>query len=297
MDEKDWLILKTLQEKKSITKTASSVFISQPALSKRLQQMEERFGVTLAVRSKSGIELTPEGDYLATCSAELLDRMRSIDETVRGMRGELQGTLRIGASQFSTKYLLPDILMRFKELHPRVEFYLDGGWSTDISRMVHNGELHIGFIRNEHVRAEKKYVLFRERTYICSKKPISLERLPDEPLINHRTDPLVKARFNAWWADNYSIPPRISMEVTSLDTATSMVEHGLGYGVLSELVVNRLGDGIHHYEMFHKNGKPYYRHIWLIYNTAARQLKLVEAFIDFVIKFKYGNDMDALKPL
>ena len=297
MDEKDWLILKTLQEKKSITKTASAVFISQPALSKRLQQMEERFGVTLAVRSKSGIELTPEGDYLATCSAELLDRVRAIDEAIRGMRGELQGTLRIGASAFSTKYLLPEILMRFKERHPLVEFHLAGGWSSDIGRMVHAGELHVGFIRNEHVRAEKKYPILRERSYICSKKPLSLERLPEEPLISHRTDPLVKARFNAWWAANYSVPPRVSMEVDSVGTATDMVEHGLGYGILSELVVNRLGSDIHRYEMFTKDGSPYFRHIWLIYNTTARQLKLVEQFIDFAIHFQFGNSMDSLKPL
>ena len=95
MDEKDWLILRTLQEKKSITKTASTVFISQPALSKRLQQIEERFGVTLAVRSKTGIELTPEGSYLASSACELLEKIRSMDESIRGMRDELQGTLRI----------------------------------------------------------------------------------------------------------------------------------------------------------------------------------------------------------
>ena len=297
MDEKDWLILKTLQEKKSITKTASAVFISQPALSKRLQQMEENFGVALAVRNKSGIELTAEGEYLATCSIEMLDKIRTIDETIRGMRGELRGTLRIGASQFSTKYLLPDIFMRFKEEHPLVEFYLESGWSSDIGRMVNNGELHVGFIRNEHVRAEEKYVLLRERTYICSKKPLSLERLPEEPLINHRTDPMVKARFNAWWLENYAIPPRTIMEVNALDTATNMMEHGLGYAILSELVVNRLGKDIYRYEMFCKNEKPYYRHVWLIYNATARQLRLVATFIDFVLKFKFGNDIDSLRTI
>ncbi len=54
MDEKDWLILKTLQEKRNITQTAAAVYISQQALSKRLKLVEERFGVSVALRNKNG---------------------------------------------------------------------------------------------------------------------------------------------------------------------------------------------------------------------------------------------------
>lgn len=295
MDEKDWLILKTLQEKKSITKTAAAVFISQPALSKRLQQLEERFGVTLAVRSKTGIELTPEGDYLATCSAEFLDRMRTMDEQLKGMRGELQGTLRIGASNFCTKYVLPDILMDFKKQHPLVEFHIESSWSSDISRMVHSGDLHVGFIRNEHMRVEKKHILLRERTYICSRTPISIERLPEEPQISHRTDPLVRAKFNTWWAANYDHPPRVSMEVDQVSTCAEMVLRGLGYGILSELVVNRM-PGIHKHEIFHQNGEPYFREIWLICSNTVRQFQLVDKFINFTSSFRFGNELDEFKP-
>ena len=61
MDEKDWLILKTLYEQSSITKTAATLFISQPALSNRLQQIEDRFGTQIVVRTKKGVQFTPEG--------------------------------------------------------------------------------------------------------------------------------------------------------------------------------------------------------------------------------------------
>jgi len=294
MDEKDWLILKTLQEKKSITKTAATMFISQPALSKRLQQIEERFGVTLAMRSKTGIKLTSEGDYLAACACELLEKVRSMDESIRGMRDDLQGTLRIGATHFITRYILPDILMRFKELHPQVEFHLVGGWSSDISRMALAGDLHVGFIRNESVKAENKLALIRERTYVCSRKPINMTRLPEEPQIAHRTDSLVRAKLNAWWNDNYSIPPRVSMEVDQVSTCAEMVARGLGYGILSELPVSQMPD-VHKHEIFHKNGEPYFRYVWLTYSNAARQLKFADRFIDFVAAFEFGNELDALR--
>lgn len=295
MDEKDWLILKTLKEKKSITKTAAAVFISQPALSKRLRQIEERFGVSLAARGKSGIELTPEGELLASCSAELLNRIRDMDERLKSMRGELRGILRIGASNFCTRYVLPDVLTEFKRRHPLVEFHIDSGWSSDIVRAVNSGGLHAGFIRNEHMRAEKKHMFLRERTYICSRKPIDMARLPGEPQISHKTDPQVRAKLSAWWAAKYDRPPRVSMEVDQVNTCAEMVDRGLGYGILSELVVNRM-PGIHKYEIFHSNGEPYYREVWLISNAAARQLRLAEAFIDFVENFRFGNELDRLRP-
>ena len=65
MDEKDWLILKTLFEKKSITKTAATLFISQPALSSRFAA--DRGPVrnnNCGEEGKKGLQFTPEGEYL-----------------------------------------------------------------------------------------------------------------------------------------------------------------------------------------------------------------------------------------
>lgn len=295
MDEKDWLILKTLQEKKSITKTAATVFMSQPALSKRLQQIEERFGVILAVRGKTGIVLTAEGDYLASRSCELLETIRSMDENIRGMRDELQGTLRIGASFFTVRYILPDLLIGFKQLHPQVEFHLESAWSSEIARMVQTGDLHVGFIRNEAVRADNKLELIRERTYVCSKYPINMERLPEEPQISYRSDPLVKAKLNTWWSDHYTRPPYVSMEVDQMGTCAEMVARGLGYGILSELPASQIPD-LYKYEIFHQNGEPYFRYVWLTHTNTARQLKLVNRFIEFAEICELGNELDQLRP-
>lgn len=286
MDEKDWVILKTLQEKRSITKTAAAVFISQPALSKRLQLMEERFETSIAIRTKNGIELTPAGEYLARCSTEFLDKMRSIQERVNDMADEVRGTIRIGASYFCTKYLLPEILMRFKERYPLVELELNSAWSSNIGKLVQNRDIHIGFIRNDHVVAEEKYLMVSERTYICSKKEISLDHLPDEPQISYKSDVLIRADLEAWWNEHYTRPPRISMEVDTVGTSADMVERGLGYAFLSEFLADGVTDAWKH-EVLHSNGEPYYRHTWLITNNDARRLKMIEHFIRFVREQKF----------
>lgn len=295
MDEKDWLILKTLHEKRNITKTAAAVYISQPALSKRLQQIEDRFGASVAVRGKNGIELTPAGEYLAECSYEMLNRMRAIGEHINNLGHEVKGTLRIGASYFCTKYALPDVLMRFKEQYPQVEFNLQSSWSSDVFKKLSAGDVHVAFIRNELAGAAERYLLFQERTYICSKKALDLSRLPEEPHIRYHSDPLVKTDLDGWWSDHYTEPPRVAMVVDRVDSAVDMVLKGLGYSFFSEFMVRQL-PGVHRYEMRRLNGEPYYRNTWVVPNPAAKQLRVVQCFIDFVANFKFSGALDSLHP-
>ncbi|CAK7015753.1 MAG: HTH-type transcriptional activator CmpR [Desulfovibrio sp.] len=291
MDEKDWIILKILQEKRSITKTAAAVYISQPALSKRLRQIEERFGVTIAHRNKTGIELTPAGEYLAACAQELIEKMRIMTEYVNNMGEEVKGTLRIGASYFCTKYALPDLLMTFKESFPSVELQVESDWSSEIIQKVTNGDLHIGFVRNDSFPPEERHLLFQDKMFICSSKPLDLARLPEEPQINYKSDVLVRAELNLWWAEHYSRPPRVAMVVDRISSSASMVAKGLGWAFLSEFTASLI-PGIHKYPLRHKDGSPYFRHTWLIWNRDAKQLKSVTSFIDFAKSFSYPGHPD-----
>ena len=61
MDEKDFLIFLTLAETGNLTRTAEKLYLTQPALSKRLQNMESELGAPLFLRSKHGVTLTPDG--------------------------------------------------------------------------------------------------------------------------------------------------------------------------------------------------------------------------------------------
>ena len=295
MDEKDWLILKTLHEKRNITQTAAAVFLSQPALSKRLRQMETRFGMELALRNQNGVELTPAGEYLAASSHEMLNRMRAIAEHLADLDNRVRGTLRLGASFFCLKFFLPDLLMRFKEQYPEVEFQITGDWSSRISRQVATGDLHIGFIRNDSLLGGNRHLLFRERTFICSARPLRLEDLPDVPQISYESDHNVRAELDRWWNEQYTRPPRVAMVVDRVDTSVEMVSRGLGYAFLSEFSASLL-PGLHRYEVRFKNGDPYCRNTWVVPNGDALRLGLVTRFMDFVTAFNFPEPLRALQP-
>ena len=287
MDEKDWLLLKTLSDTRNITKAANLLNTSQPGLSKRLQVLEERFGTSIALRNKSGIEFTPAGEYLIGYAEEMLDQLRSVRERINDMGTEIKGTLRIGASNYCISYILPEILAQFKKMHPYVEFMVTSAWSSDIIKMVGNGEVHIGFIRNDSTLLPERILLLTERTFICSTKKIDLSSLPDEPQIAYKSDPLVASNLHMWWAEHYKRPPKIAMVVDRLGSCVEMVHKGLGWAFLSEKMILQM-KGIQKYEVKHRDGQPYARHTWMIPNHDAKQLRMVSSFLDFVENFS-GN--------
>lgn len=288
MDEKDWIILKTLKEKRSITKTAAAVYISQPALSKRLRQIEERFGATIALRNKNGIELTPAGEYLAARAEKFIDDMRVMSEYVSNMGDEIKGTLRIGSSYFCTKYALPGLLMAFKEQYPQVELQVESSWSSTIVQKVISGDLHVGFVRNDSFPPGERHLLFQDKMFICSKTPLDLAKLPEAPQINYKSDILVRSELDMWWAQHYSKPPRAVMEVDRISSSVSLVASGLGWAFLSEFSADSV-PGLYKYPLTRQDGSPYYRNAWLVSNRDARQLKNVTVFIDFAKDFSYSG--------
>jgi DNA-binding transcriptional LysR family regulator len=281
MDEHDWRLLKTLFEKKSITKAAAALFVSQPALSSRLQQIEARFGTTIVVRSKKGVQFTPEGEYLVRGACEMIIRIQTFEEVVQNMRNQAIGTLRIGASNFSTKYLLPELLRQFKELYPGIEFKVTTGWSKDIANLVYNNDVHIGFVRGEYGWPSEKLLLFEEKMYVSYNKTISMLELPHIPRINYRNDYSVQLVLDKWWNENFSVPPHIGMEVDKVDTCKEMVVKGLGYAFLPEMILKD-DDELHNIEMGHRSGKPILRSTWMFYHRETMELNLVRAFYDFV---------------
>lgn len=288
MDEKDWLILKTLYEQKSITKTAASLFISQPALSSRLQHIEARFGTIIVVRSNKGVQFTPEGEYLVRCSYEMLKKVRSYEENIQNMREQPAGTLRIGASNFCTKYILPELLRLFKVQYPNIEFKVTTGWSKEIAGLVYNNDVHIGFVKGDYSWTNQKILLQEEKMYVSYRTPFSLINLPRMPRIDYQNEYEVQALLDKWWNENFSVPPRIGMEVDKVDTCQEMVYKGLGYAFLPGLIL-RSHAGLYNLEMLFKSGNSLLRRTWLLYNKETMELKLGRAFFDFVKSTDFMN--------
>lgn len=284
MEDRDWLILQVLHKEKNITRTAELVYMSQPALTKRLQQIENEFGIEIVQRGKRGVRFTPRGEYLARCADDVLGMLAKINDNLDNMGDSIQGTLRIGASYFLTRHKLPDILMQFKQLYPKVEFKVTTGWSSDIFNLATNRDVHVAFIRGDYNWQDHRELLLQETLCIACAKPFALQDLPKLPRIDYKMDYKLKEMINHWWWENFSVSPEIFMEIDRSDTCRELVMKGLGYSIMPSLVLEDAQE-LYKVDIRDKNGAPITRSTWLFYHDDFLELKLVRAFVDFVKHF------------
>ena len=78
MKDIDWRILVTLYEKRSITKAAEALYMTQPALTKRVKAIEDEWNIEVVRRSSQGVTFTEEGQYLVKKASIMLDFLKEI---------------------------------------------------------------------------------------------------------------------------------------------------------------------------------------------------------------------------
>ncbi|MDU2064694.1 MAG: LysR family transcriptional regulator [Sporomusaceae bacterium] len=288
METRDWMILKILHQENSITKTAELLYLSQPAMTKRLQQIEKEFGVEIVHRGKRGIHFTPQGEYLAKCASDILIMLNKINDGLVNLNDSIEGTLRIGASYFITRHKLPELLSRFKRTYPKVNFKVTAGWSKDIFNLAHNQDVHIAIIRGDYNWKDQKSLLMEERVCVVSSEPLDLQDLPQLQRVDYKLDYKLKELIDHWWWENYSEPPHVCMEVDKSDTCKEMVVRGLGYAIMPEFVLSQT-EGLHTIAIKDQNGTTIKRNTWLLYHKEFLDLKLVKTFVEFTKELNFAE--------
>jgi DNA-binding transcriptional LysR family regulator len=281
MDERDWLILKTLNGQNNISKTARSLYISQPALTKRIKQMEKEFQVSIILRGSKGIQFTPEGEYLAKCAEDMLERIRQMKEKVWSMDEDVSGTLRLGVSNFFSKHILPQLLKHFRCKFPKVEFMVLTGWSKEVLSLIQNQKVHIGFVRGEYPWADAKQLLFTENICVISENRIELEELPNHSRVDYKTDVMLKGLIDHWWSGTFAKQPLVGMEVENAETCIEMVRNGLGYGIVPRVLLHDDKE-LHQRNILDEKGNPIIRKTWMLYQEETLRMKLVKEFVNFI---------------
>lgn len=278
---------------KNITKTAQLLYLTQPALTKRLMQIEEEFGVKIVNRGIKGVHFTPEGELLAKRAGQMLATIREIKEEVANVQQSVTGTLRLGVSNFFAKYKLPGLLKLFKEQYPQVDFQVETGLSKDVLQLAYNRDVHVGFVRGDYNWHDQKRLLFEERILIVSKDPVRLEDLPQLPRIDYETDQMFKSLIDNWWTEHYAKSPLIAMKVDRGDTCREMVIHGLGYAILPSLFVADVPD-LYTIDLTTTGSMPLLRKTWMFYHQDSLEKNVVKAFVDFMEGMDFADSKGSL---
>ena len=289
MDERDWQIIKTLYEEKNITKTARILYLSQPALTTRIKQIENHLGITLIYRGNKGITFTSAGERAAIFALKILNEISTFKEELANLGDEIGGILRIAAPSILASYYLPQLLSRFQELYPKVTFDISIAPSSKVLGLMNSKALHFGFLRNDFGWDEHSKLLLTTN-YVCAvaTKPFKLEDLPHMTRIDYDTEVYYRTFLDAWWNDNFKVQPKIGMQVSNLDLSKEMVFKGLGYGLLPSILIDDK-PGLYSIPLCDKKGKLLARNTWLIYKSGILDMKLSRTFYEFVKECDFGK--------
>ncbi len=237
-------------EEGSFSAAARRLRITQPAVSQAIDSLEKYLGTELFLRRGRSICLTEAGQMLLPLSRELLGSACRLEETMRSLQGEVVGELTIGCSTTSGKYLLPGLVARFRQLHPRARVnVLVSGRNTVIEKVL-AGDFGLGVASKRLEHPDLEYRLFyRDEIILIAPANHRWGRYPtifpddllDEPLILREpaagtTEVLLESLRQV------DISPEMLNTVMTLGNTEAIVmavEEGIGIAFVSRLAAAR----------------------------------------------------------
>lgn len=164
-------VFRRVAELQSITKAAGKLHLSQPAVTKHIQVLEERLGVPLFTRSANGMILTEAGVIYLRHVQQIAQAHENIAQHLRAPTGILAGRLRLGSNKTLLAYYLPEILARFKARYPSVICeVIDGNTDTIIGALL-DQHIDLALVEGPCLRPELQKQVFLEDEIIWVASP------------------------------------------------------------------------------------------------------------------------------
>lgn len=182
----------TVAKRLNFTKAAAELFITQPAVTKHINELEAYFKTTLFERSgNKKIVLTVAGRVLLDHAEKIFDVYRELEFDMNFLIRQHSGTLRIGASSTVAQYVLPAVLASFHQKFKEIKVQLITGNTEDIEQALLAKEIEIGLIEGISRNPQIKYEEFLkdELVLVCAsnatlkKDTIKPEELKNYPLL------------------------------------------------------------------------------------------------------------------
>lgn len=133
-------------ETQNLSRTADEFNISQPAVTKQIQALEDYYGVLLLERSGRRLRTTEAGEVLYHCAREIIKIMDKTEKTMQEAADSHRGNITLGASTIPGQYILPALIKEFKDKYPHISISLDIADSEKIFSRVTERELDIGIV-------------------------------------------------------------------------------------------------------------------------------------------------------
>lgn len=240
----------TVSEIGNITKAANSMHLTQPTLSRQLQELEKELGQKLFIRGNHSVSLTPEGIILRKRAQEIIDLIDKTEAEFTSFKDEIMGDIFIGSGETKSIKLITDVMKTLKKDYPKIKFHIVSGDSGDLVERLDKGLLDFCVLIQPFNLEKYDYIdlgekdtwglLLRKDDPLADKKSIKIEDLMELPLIISRqairkTDE--NNVFLNWFGNNFE-NLNIAGTYNLIYNAAIMTEDRIGYAMGLDKLIN-----------------------------------------------------------
>ena len=244
MDIKSLQSFLQVAQARSFSKAAALLGVTQPALSRQMQRLEEEVGQSLLHRDGRGIALTEAGRIFLVRARAIVDEMQGARSELANLRGEPRGTVTIGLPPTMSQALLPGIVRRVRSAYPRIHLRVMQALSGELNEWLRDGRIDAALMAQTAARQSKySEVLAVEDQYlICAgseetHRDIPLAELAKVDLVlpssGHGLRTVVEEAARA-----EGVELNVVLEIDSLPALVQMAEEGIACTVLPRYVVS-----------------------------------------------------------
>lgn len=269
----------------SFSKAAAAMQYSQPAISKMVKELESELGLTLIERGSGELTLTSEGKMLLPYIRSICDDCGRLTQKLSDMHELKSGFIRIGAFSSVTTYYLPDIIKRFNEDYPGVDFEMLSGDYGEIESWVAEGRVDCGILPLPLTQNLDTVPLYRDDYMAILPKDHPLAMLDKIPVSAFGEYPFMLCEKGgkstiSYYLEQHGVVPDIHF--TSWDDYTIMrlVEGGLGISIITASMLRRPKYDIAVREL----EQPLHRDVVLALRCREDASIGVKRFMDYLIK-------------
>lgn len=234
----------------NITRAANVLHLTQPTLTRQLQDLEKELKQKLLIRGKHKISLTPEGIILKKRAEEIIDMVEKTEAEFRSLTDTISGDIYIGSGETDSMKYIAEIIKDMQNEYPTIKFHIYSGNAEDITEKIDKGLLDFGLLiqpidlkKYNHITLPSKDtwgVIMKKDSPLAKKDKITVEDLKKVPILASRQMSPKYSKdsgFLDWFKDEYK-NLNIAATYNLVYNAAIMVKAGVGYAITLDMLVN-----------------------------------------------------------
>ena len=288
-------IFYTVANAGNISKAAKELYISQPAISKSIQKLEESLNCKLFSRSSRGVILTEEGSLLYDHVREAFETLGAGEEKLKRSIELGVGHLKIGVSSTLCKYMLLPYLKEFIRRYPHISISINCQSTNDTLKLLDDNKIDIGLIgKPDNLKNINFYFLENiEDTFVATSEYIRnlyMRGIKNDEILENSTLMLLdKNNMSRKYIDDYFQDNEItiadSIDISNMDLLIDFAKIGVGIAcVIKSFVSKELEDG--HLVEIPLSIPIHQREVGFAYKDNIKPSKSLETFINFYKQYK-----------